>query len=232
VRIVVADPDPALFEDVAPQLRLEQHEVEAHPALADLPDRARDAAAHLVLLEPAALPLRRALDLCARLHWETPTLVLVVSRLGLPERLRLLEAGADDELGKPHDPAAVLAHAHALLRRHPQRPTAEPPRLLRVTEEWWLDVGARRLTGPGGQALRGREFHLLFHFLRHEGAVLGRRELLAAVGGPEYAAGFGREVDRYVHHLRQKIEPDPAHPRYLLTRWDEGYEYRGPAGAR
>ncbi|MBC7104685.1 MAG: winged helix-turn-helix transcriptional regulator, partial [Firmicutes bacterium] len=74
--------------------------------------------------------------------------------------------------------------------------------------------------------LTAREFDLLYTLVRHPGRVFTREVLLERVWGPRYF-GDPRVVDVYVRRLRQKIEPDPARPRFILTRWGTGYYFSG-----
>jgi DNA-binding response OmpR family regulator len=91
-----------------------------------------------------------------------------------------------------------------------------------------LDLAGQRLVGKGGEvALSAKEFQLLAYMVCHEGMVLSREALIAALWGPGYE-GSAREVDVYVRYLRQKIEPEPRHPRYIITVWGVGYQYQGP----
>jgi DNA-binding response OmpR family regulator len=121
----------------------------------------------------------------------------------------------------------VLAYAHALLRRHPLNLLGAGPAILRITPEFVQDLaGQRLLRGTTDIALSNHEFRLLAFLVRHEGAVLTREALMNAVWGFDFD-GSSREIDVYVRYVRQKIEPDPAHPRYLLTAWGRGYRYRG-----
>lgn len=107
--------------------------------------------------------------------------------------------------------------------------------MVQVTDKWALDLAGQRLVGDGQEVtLSAREFQLLAHMVRHEGMVLEREAILASVWG---LWGYGyegstREIDVYIHYLRRKLEPNPARPRYILTVWGRGYEYRGPTRHR
>jgi two-component system KDP operon response regulator KdpE len=100
-----------------------------------------------------------------------------------------------------------------------------------VTADLALDVaGQRLLRGSAEIHLSQLEFQLLSYLVQHAGMVLSRGQLLGAVWGSGYERP--REVDVYVRYLRQKLEPVPARPRYLVTRWGQGYEYRLPGVGR
>jgi DNA-binding response OmpR family regulator len=138
-----------------------------------------------------------------------------------------LNAGADDYLDLSLEADERLARVRALLRRHPIALIGMVPGLVQVTDDLTLDVaGQRLLRGQREVPLSQLEFQLLAYFIQHAGVVLGRERLLAAVWGARYERP--REVDVYVRYLRQKLEPAPSRPRYLLTRWGAGYVYRPP----
>jgi two-component system KDP operon response regulator KdpE len=160
-------------------------------------------------------------------------MLMVVGRsTGASERIRLLDAGADDNLGKPFDEDELLARVRALLRRHPLSVAGRGGELVSVTEALSLDLAGQRLVpaADGQRSVRelrlsDTEFRLLAHFVRHEGRVLTRDALLETIWGYAYD-GSTREVDVYVRYLRRKLEPNPARPRYLLTAWGRGYQFR------
>jgi len=186
---------------------------------------------HLVIADPRLFPASQALALCETLRRETRAmLVIVASRSGDPgERERFLEAGADAYLLKPVDPSEVLAHVHAVLRRHVSASGSDGRERLPVTATLSLDLEGQRLVGLRRDvALSRLEFRLLAYLVQRAGAPVSREELLRAVWGRRSECS-PREVDVYVRYLRQKLEPDPARPRHLVTVWGRGYRYQGPA---
>ena len=236
MRILIVDGEPALAQALPPRLRREGHRVSVRADADGLLEAVLGEGIDLVVLEPLVAPGHHAADLCRTLRRETAAMLLVVSRVGgVTDRVRLLEAGADDYVAKPFDLDELRARVHALLRRHPLSIFGRGGALVPLTEALSLDLAGQRLvanTATGAtaseQPLTDRAFRLLAHLVRHEGMVLTREALLEAVWGPGYE-GSTREVDVYMRYLRQKVEPDAAKPRYLLTAWGRGYQYKRPA---
>jgi two-component system KDP operon response regulator KdpE len=159
-----------------------------------------------------------------RRHDEMP--VLILSGRGRErDKVEALDLGADDYLTKPFGIAELLARVKALLRRASSgRSVASAPYRYEGLE---VDFTARRTRLEGVEVpLTRREFEVLAYFARNGGKILLHRQVLQAVWGGQY----GDESDyvwTFVQRIRRKIEPDRAHPRYLLT--EPGVGYRMPA---
>jgi two-component system KDP operon response regulator KdpE len=188
----------------------------------------RKALPDLVILD-LALPGMSGVDVCRQLRRDSAVPVIVLSvRDAESEKVRALDAGADDYLTKPFGTEELLARIRSVLRRRHPRPEAETVRLGALT----LDLNRRTLAGPDAAAgdevkLTPKEFELLRFFLANAGSVLTHRRLLQAVWGPDY----GEETEYlrvFVNQLRKKLEPDPAHPRLLLTEPWVGYRLQLP----
>ena len=188
MRILIVHDDVMVVHDLPARLRPEGHRVFVR-AVGDLPAAVLAEGIHLVILEPALLPFGRVIDLCRTLRRHSATMLLLVSRqAGVAERIQALEAGADDYLATPFELDELVARLHSLLRRHPLNLAGEGAGLERLTETLWLDLAGQRLVGDsavgssgacaGERRLTDREFRLLAHLVRHEGAVLSREALL------------------------------------------------------
>jgi DNA-binding response OmpR family regulator len=153
--------------------------------------------------------------------------ILLTARLAESDKVVGLELGADDYVTKPFGMRELVARIRAVLRRAPPDESVDSP--LRASDIV-LDP-ARRSVQVGGRDVRltASEFDLLALLMTAPGRVYRRSELLAHLQGP-LAAGVARTVDVHVRNLRAKIEPDPAHPRYVETVFGVGYRFREARG--
>ena len=142
------------------------------------------------------------------------------------DKVKALEAGADDFITKPYRLREMVARLHAVLRRmSAQEGTADTALTAGDLE---LDIVRPRLLKYGAEVhLSPKEFDLLAFLFQHQGEPVMHAKLLRAVWGPE----FGGELEylrSYIKMLRKKIENDPAHAEYILTEPWVGYRFRNP----
>ena len=174
----------------------------------------------LVLLE-LGLPDGDGVDLVAHLRGFSESPVIVLSaRSDEAQKIRALDAGADDYLTKPFGMAELLARVRAQLRRSARRQgESAPARLGNVT----VDLAARLVTKAGEPVhLTKLEFALLARLVESRGKVLTQRQLLESVWGPAYVLR-PHYLRIYMQRLRAKLEDDPALPQWLLTETGIGY---------
>lgn len=173
----------------------------------------------IVLLD-LMLPGLDGLTLARRIRerWRAP-IIMVTARGDDADKIVGLELGADDYLAKPFNPRELLARIRAVLRR------AEPTDTPRFQSGGLLiEFAAREVTVDGRrQILTAHEYELLCALARNAGRVLTRDQLLDEMKGEQADEAFDRSIDVHVSRLRQKIEPDPRHPRYVKTVRGAGY---------
>lgn len=226
VRILVVDDEPSLVKGLKLSLELEGYEVltaaDGRQAL-EVFDHGRP---DLVVLD-LMLPELDGLSVCRRLreHASTPVIMLTAKADDV-DKVVGLEVGADDYLTKPFNTRELLARIRAILRRvqlERQAAGMGQERLLRIGD-LEIDVPRRRVRRGGSAVLdlTPTEFDLLACLAARPGRVFGRDELLRTVWGYEYI-GDDRTVDVHVRRLREKIEPDPSRPAYVMTSWGKGY---------
>jgi DNA-binding response OmpR family regulator len=173
-----------------------------------------------ILLVDLMLPGMDGLTLTRRIRerWNTP-LIMVTARGDDADKIVGLELGADDYLAKPFNPRELLARVRAVLRRGgPDSPARFQSGGLDI------DFAAREVQVDGKrQTLTAHEYELLCALARNAGRVLTRDQLLEQMKGEQADEAFDRSIDVHVSRLRQKIEPDPRHPRYVKTVRGAGY---------
>jgi DNA-binding response OmpR family regulator len=137
--------------------------------------------------------------------------------------VRGLERGADDYVAKPFSQQVLLSRIRAVLRR--AESSAQTPSEIVVDENLRIDFDRHEVYVRGKQVqLRPTEFRLLYHLATNPGVVMSHETLLSRVWGPEYRDA-SHYVRLYINYLRQKLEEDPAHPRYILTERGVGYKF-------
>ena len=182
----------------------------------------------LVLLD-VMLPGIDGIEVCRRIRAEsTVPIIMLTARVEEVDRVVGLEVGADDYITKPFSMRELIARVRAALRRAGMRPDEDGESARPVTFGRIRVDPARREVSRDGQALalKPKEYDLLWFFVRNPGRVFSRGQLLERVWGYDFA-GSSRTVDVHVHWLREKIEDDPARPRYLRTSRGAGYLFDG-----
>ena len=227
-RVLVVDDDRTIRTFVSANLRARNYRVTTaadgeealERAALDLPD--------LVVLD-LVMPQLDGVGFLERFREWSSAPVLVLSALGEERRkVQALDAGADDYLTKPFGMDELLARVRAALRRAAGAPPAPSAPVIEVGD-LRLDLAAQ-LVSRGGRdvSLTRTEYALLRELVTHAGKVLGHRHLLQHVWGPEYG-GETEYLRTFMRQLRKKLEPDPAHPMYLLTQPGIGYRFHLPA---
>jgi two-component system KDP operon response regulator KdpE len=148
-------------------------------------------------------------------------IVVLSARTEEKQKIRALDAGADDYVTKPFAVGELLARVRAALRRAASTGAddAGPLQLGEVA----IDLARRTATGPQGPIhFTPIEFRLLAALARHADGVATQRQLLREVWGPDHVED-AHYLRVYMKQLREKIEPDPARPQYLLTETGVGY---------
>lgn len=222
IKVLVVDDEPQILR--ALRINLSAHGYDVQVA-ADGAAALRSAAAQvpdLVVLD-LGLPDMDGTEVIGGLRGWTDVPILVLSgRAGSPDKVRALDAGADDYVTKPFDIGELLARVRAVTRR---RGTQDETPTVSIGESV-VDLTSHTVTRDGKEVrLTPTEWHLLEILLRNPGKLVSQRQLLHDVWGPTYA----RETNylrQYLAQLRRKLEADPARPRHLLTEPGMGYRFR------
>jgi two-component system phosphate regulon response regulator PhoB len=171
------------------------------------------------------LPGMSGIDLCRQIRQhdqlaKTPVIFLS-ARTQEPDRLQAFDAGGDGYITKPFSPRELIARVRNVLRTQAEAPSRE---LIQVGE-LEIDIASMSVRVEGKTVpTTVREFRLLEYLARHRGRVFTRDQLLDAVW-KEGSFVTPRSIDVFVRRLREKIERDPRHPRYLKTLRGIGYRF-------
>lgn len=225
--ILVVDDEPNIREVVGLYLRREGYTV---VAAADGEEALRLHRQHqpdLVVLD-LMLPRLSGLEVCRRIQAERRVpLIMLTAKSEEEDRIIGLGVGADDYVVKPFSPRELTARVAAVLRRVGEAAVARPPAQVLDFGELRIDPNTREVVVRGAPVtLTVREFDLLCYLATHPNRVFTRDQLMDLVWGYAFAADTST-VTVHMRRLREKIEHDPSHPRYLLTVWGVGYRWGG-----
>ena len=225
-KILVVDDEPNIREVVGLYLRRDGHEVvsasDGEEALREFGESEPD----LVVLD-LMLPKMSGLEVCRRMRAQRRVpLIMLTARGEEEERIEGLSLGADDYVVKPFSPRELTARVAAVLRRV-EESSGPADRKVLSFEGLRIDPNTRAVLVDGEPAtLTAREFDLLYHLASAPGRVYTRDQLMETVWGYAFSADTST-VTVHVRRLREKVEPDPARPRYLQTVWGVGYKFGG-----
>lgn len=225
-RVLLIEDEPGLVLTLTDRLVAEGFEVESRQDGESGLRAALDAAYDIILLD-VMLPRLGGLEVCRRVRQEqieTPILMLT-ARGQLIDKVVGLQIGADDYLTKPFEMPELLARMEALLRRSSRAPVNRTPAVYHFGPAA-VNFKAGEVTFRGAVVqLSAREFQLLRYLIEHRDVVVSRDELLKEVWGYD-ALPSTRTVDVHMAWLRQKVEADARHPRYILTLRGMGYKFQ------
>ena len=222
-RILIVEDEPSIAMALEDDLRREGYETELASDGEVAAQRGRSGAFDLILLD-VMLPGKDGFEICRELRTagiETP-IVMLTARAQEAEKVLGFEVGADDYVTKPYSARELRARVKAHLRRS-TRLVADVYRF----GDAELDFVRCELRRGGKPVdLSALEFKLLSAFVKREGRLLSRAQLLDEVWGTDTHV-TDRVVDNQVTNLRKKIEPDPERPRYLVALRGLGYRFDG-----
>ena len=222
-RILLVDDEAGLRKTLSDRLRAEGYAVETAADGRAGAAMALSGEFDLIILD-LNLPLKDGIEVCRELRAEgvEAGVLMLTARDATSDKVIGLKSGADDYMTKPFERTELLARIEALLRRgrasHPE-----------LSEYVFGDVIVRPVSGivlRGGRPVRlsAQELKLLVYLVRHPGVLFSRDQLLDAVWDYQ-STPETRTVDVHVSWLRQKLEPDPHSPRYIVTVFGIGYRF-------
>ena len=228
ISVLVVDDDPAFRHGLRASLKTSGYGAEAVRNAEEAIEYVRERPVDIVLLD-INMPGMGGMEACRRIRAAAPRtgIVMLTVRDTEDDKVRALEAGADDYVTKPFRLRELLARLRALFRRRGGEATSLAAVLRAGDLELQLEQHTLRKAGREIH-LSPKEFELLAFLMQHKNIPVIHAKILRTIWGPEY----GNEPDylrSYVKTLRKKIEDDPAHPQYILTEPWVGYRFRDPS---
>ncbi|MBE2913010.1 response regulator YycF [Anoxybacillus flavithermus] len=228
-KILVVDDEKPIADILQFNLRKEGYDVHCAYDGVEALQKAEDIQPDLILLD-IMLPQKDGMEVCREIRkkYDMPIIMLTAKDSEIDKVLGL-ELGADDYVTKPFSTRELLARVKANLRRHQQRQEQDVKEMSEIKiGPLTIHPDAYTVSKRGEQIeLTHREFELLHYLAKHIGQVMTREHLLQTVWGYDYF-GDVRTVDVTVRRLREKIEDNPSHPTWIVTRRGVGYYLRNP----
>lgn len=223
--ILIVDDEPRIRDFVRLNLEMEHYRViEASNGLEAL-EQVREHLPDLVVLDVMMPEMDGFETLKAIREVSNVPVVILTVRQSEQDKIRGLDLGADDYIAKPFSPPELLSRIRALLRRSLMSPPARKTEIV-VDKDLTIDFTRREVIARGEKVvLRPTEYRLLYHLVSNAGRLMTHETLLSKVWGREYR-DEAHYLRLYITYLRQKIEEDPAHPRYILTERGVGYRFK------
>lgn len=225
MKILVVDDEKIIVKGIKYNLEQEGYEVETAFDGEEAIRLAHDKSIDLILLD-LMLPKVDGFTVCRNIRSFSNVPIIMLTAKGEDiDKILGLEYGADDYITKPFNIREVTARIKAILRRVSPEVKRENQKVI-VSGDIVLDYNLRIVTVRNEKVeLTGKEFELLELFLKNPGEIYTRENLLDTAWNFENHREV-RKVDVHIRRLREKIEEDPANPKYIITKWGVGYYYK------
>ena len=219
-RVLIIDDDADIRGVIRMLLESQHYQVVEAESAARGVIEARSHRPDLVIVD-LGLPDRDGLSVIREIRRFSPIPILVLSARSMDaDKVAALDVGADDYVAKPFSTPELLARVRAALRRNARGNDQLP--LLRLGQVS-VDLTKRVAHGPAGPLhLTPLEYRVITCLARNAGSIVTQAQLIREAWGPE-RLGDSRGLRSYIRMLRQKLEPDPGQPRYLVTEVGVGY---------
>ena len=226
MKILVVDDEKLLVKGIKFNLENEGYTVDACYDGETAVELARKGEYDLIILD-LMMPKKDGLEACQEIRsFSTVPIIMLTARSQDADMLMGFESGADDYVTKPFNILALKARVRALLRRASitAAPEHDSGNLLKAGHITLDEQGRRAMKNGQEVELTMTEFDLMLFLMKNPGKVYSRESLLDLVWGYDYQ-GDTRTVDVHVRRLREKLELNPAQPKYILTKWGVGYYF-------
>lgn len=224
MKILVVDDEELLVKGIRFNLQNDGYEVISGTNGLEAVQLMQSHKPDLVILD-IMMPIMDGLTACARIReFSDVPIILLTAKTEDIDKLIGFDQGADDYLTKPFNVLELKARIRALLRRTVSQENTN--RSILTIGEISLDLNARNAYHSGVLAnLTAKEFDVIEYLMRNPNHVYARETLLDTIWAYEYRSDI-RTVDVHIRRLREKLEDDPADPKYIMTKWGVGYYFK------
>ena len=224
MKIMVVDDEALLVKGIRFNLQNDGYEVISGSNGLEAVEMAHDPDVGLIVLD-VMMPQMDGLTACAKIReFSTVPIILLTAKTDDMDKLMGFDSGADDYITKPFNILELKARIRALLRRAStsRSPTTNRLSIGSIT----LDLDARNAYRSGNLVdLTAKEFDVIEFLMRNANRVYSREALLDSIWAYEYRSDI-RTLDVHIRRLREKLEEDPAKPKYIMTKWGVGYYFK------
>ena len=226
MKILVVDDEKLLVKGITFNLQNEGYEVEAAYDGATAVELARRGGFDLIILD-WMMPEKSGSEACMEIRtFSDVPIIMLTAKSEDSDKIMGFACGADDYVTKPFNILELKARIRALLRRASGSRRQQKESSLLECRGFTLDMSQRVALREGRVVdLTAREYELLEVLMKNPRHVFSREKLMDRVWGYTYAGDY-RTVDVHIRRLREKLEPDPAQPKYILTKWGVGYYFQ------
>lgn len=226
MKILVVDDEKLLVKGITFNLQNEGYEVEAAYDGAKAVELARRGDFDLIILD-WMMPEKSGSEACMEIRtFSDVPIIMLTAKSEDSDKIMGFACGADDYVTKPFNILELKARIRALLRRASGSRRQQKESSLLECRGFTLDMSQRVALREGRVVdLTAKEYELLEVLMKNPRHVFSREKLMDRVWGYTYAGDY-RTVDVHIRRLREKLEPDPAQPKYILTKWGVGYYFQ------
>lgn len=226
MKILVVDDEKLLVKGITFNLQNEGYEVEAAYDGATAVELARRGDFDLIILD-WMMPEKSGSEACMEIRtFSDVPIIMLTAKSEDSDKIMGFACGADDYVTKPFNILELKARIRSLLRRASGSRRQQKESSLLECRGFTLDMSQRVALREGRVVdLTAKEYELLEVLMKNPRHVFSREKLMDRVWGYTYAGDY-RTVDVHIRRLREKLEPDPAQPKYILTKWGVGYYFQ------
>ncbi|MBE5959265.1 MAG: response regulator transcription factor [Lachnospiraceae bacterium] len=227
-KVLVVDDEKLIVKGIKFSLQQDGMEVDCAYDGGEAVEMAKQKEYDIVLLD-VMLPVYNGFEVCQQIReFSDMPIIMLTAKGDDMDKILGLEYGADDYITKPFNILEVKARIKAIIRRNNRKSKKEEEKQTIIENgDLKLDIEGKRIYICGNEInLTTKEFDMMELLATNPGKIYSREKLMNLVWGSKYNGDL-RTVDVHIRRLREKIEEDPANPKYVHTKWGMGYYYQG-----